>query len=148
MSPAASWPIPCPVTFSSRNVENGAGPAAAAASIAMAKNATRRGAIRRDGMRKHRAERFIAIVDDLTSGSCQQPAGFRMTPLPSNTRKTECGARRLLVRLVVRTAPFALLCRTPSPQLQGLSAAFMCYSHTDQQSDSTVGLLFGIEERA
>src|SRR6266446_2689852 len=28
--------------------------------------------------------------------------------LPSNTRKTECGARRLLVRLVVRTAPFAL----------------------------------------
>ena len=33
-----------------------------------------------------------------------------MLILPSNTRKTECGARLLLTRLVVRAAPFALVC--------------------------------------
>src|SRR5437870_2030994 len=38
---------------------------------------------------------------------------MRLMLLPSNTRKTECGASLLLVRLVVRAAPFALLLATP-----------------------------------
>ena len=65
--------------------------------------------------------------DEWTSGSiylwgtCLQQGsrGFReytvgsyKSPLPSNTRKTECGASLLLIRLVVRAAPFALPSRT------------------------------------
>jgi len=32
-----------------------------------------------------------------------------LTPLLSNSRKTECGAKQFLIRLEVRVAPFALL---------------------------------------
>jgi hypothetical protein len=66
MFPAASWPIPCNITFSCKNVENAGGTEAvtgpATRNNAAATNATKAVSLRRGKIPRGNAKHLIAIA--------------------------------------------------------------------------------------